>query len=182
MITSSSLQKLNWFQRKLSDTESVSPKPTFIPSPSKNDESHDLVPSTIMSVKAIGDAKCLKSTITLFDSGGSDIMINCNAIPKGAIEMVDTKKSFRTTAGDLHTMATVQLDKINLPELSHVCHIGSYTAFVFEDPQTKVPYDIILGRNFLKGVGIQLDFVSSSSTWFELTVPMCPYGYWNNTQ
>jgi hypothetical protein len=53
---------------------------------------------------------------------------------------------------------------------------------VFEDPQKKVPYDIILGQNFLKGVGIQLDFVSLSSTWLELTVPMRPHGYWNNTQ
>jgi hypothetical protein len=34
----------------------------------------------------------------------------------------------------------------------------------------------------LKGVSIQLDFVSSSSTWLELTFPMRPNGYWNNTQ
>jgi hypothetical protein len=53
---------------------------------------------------------------------------------------------------------------------------------VFEDPQKKFPYDIILGRNFSKGVGIQLGFVSSSSTWLELTVLMRPHGYWNNTQ
>jgi hypothetical protein len=92
---------------KLSDTESVSPKPAFIPLPSNNDESHDLVPSTIMSFKAIGDAKRLKPIISLFNSGGSVIMINRNAIPKGAIEMIDTKKSFSTTAGDLHTMATI---------------------------------------------------------------------------
>jgi hypothetical protein len=46
-----------------------------------------------MSVKAIGDAKRLKPIIALFDSGGSDIMINRNAIPKGAIEMIDTKKA-----------------------------------------------------------------------------------------
>jgi hypothetical protein len=54
-------------------------------------------------------------------------------------------------------------------------------AHVFEDPQQKkVPYDIILGQNFLKGVCIQLDFVPSSSTWLELTIPMRPHGYCNN--
>jgi hypothetical protein len=64
-------------------------------------------------------------------------------------------------------------------------------SYVFEDLQKKVPYDIILGQNSLKGVGIQLDFVASSSTWLELTIPMRPleltipmhpHGYWNNTQ
>jgi hypothetical protein len=163
---------------ELSNTESVSPKPTFIPSPSNDDASkqYDLVPSTVMSVKYIGNAKCPKPIIALFDSGGSDIMINHNAIPKSALELIDTKKSFSTTAGDLHTMATVQLDKIFLPEFSCVRHIGSYKAYVFEDPQKQVPYDIILGRNFLTGVGIQLDFASSATTWLDITVPMRPHG------
>jgi hypothetical protein len=169
---------------ELSDTESVSPKPTFIPSPNKDDASkqYDLIRSTVMSMKSIGSAKCPKPIFALFDSGGSDIMINRNAIPKSAIEMIDTKKSFSTTAGDLHTMATVQFDKIYLPEFSHVRHTGSYKAYVFEDPQKKVPYDIILGRNFLNGISIQLDFASSATTWLDNTVPMRPHGYWNDTQ
>jgi hypothetical protein len=50
---------------------------------------------------------------------------------------------------------------------------------MFEDPQKKVPNNIILGRNLLKGVGIQLDLVSSSAKWLDITVPMRPHGYWN---
>jgi hypothetical protein len=124
---------------ELSDTESVSPKPTFIPSPSKDDASkqYDLVPPTVISVKSIGNAKCPKPIIALFDSGGSDIMINRNVIPKSAIEMIDTKKSFSTTAGDLHTMATVQLDKIYLPESSSVRHIGSYKRMCLRIPKIR---------------------------------------------
>jgi hypothetical protein len=109
---------------EISDTGSVSSKPTMTPLSSKEDvcnddsKNHDLVPSTIMLVETISDAKRSQPIVALFNSDGSDIMINGNAIPKDAMEMIDTKKSFSTTAGDLHTMATIKLKRIIYPNLA----------------------------------------------------------------
>jgi hypothetical protein len=140
-----------------------------------------MVSSTIDSIDAISESMRFRPLIALFDSGGSDIMMNRNAIPKGAIEIADEQKSFTITAGDLHAVSHVSLSKIFLPEFSRTRHIPTFPAYIFGDPGKKVVYDFIFGRNFLQAVGIQLDFSESKTIWLDLSVPMRPHHYWHNT-
>lgn len=142
----------------------------------------DLVPSTVVSIDEIGGAKRFRPLVALFDSGGSDVMINRNALPKGSIEITDNQKNFTTTAGDLTSVSHVTLTKIFLPEFTRNRHIPSFQAYIFDDPNKKVAYDVIFGRNFLQNIGIQLDFKQSTTTWLDLSVPMRPHGYWHDTQ
>ena len=102
---------------EMESTQSPCP---VIEEPILDNPTPDLVPSTILSVKTVGGASRPRPLIALFDSGGSHVMISRNAIPKKAIETIDERKSFTTTAGELHSLATVQLSKIFLPEFSHV--------------------------------------------------------------
>jgi hypothetical protein len=140
--------------------------------------SQDLSPTTLVAAKAIGGATRYRPMVALLDSGGSHIMINCNALPRGCSEIIDESRSFNTTAGQLQTCATIVLTKVFLPELSRSRYIPSATAYVFDDPGHHVPYDIILGRNFLNDTGLILDFHEHVVKWADMTLPMRPSSFW----
>ena len=139
----------------------------------------DLVPSSIASIQFIGGATRYHPLIVLFDSGGSDVMINSNALPRSCAQITQTHKSFATTAGDLKTTSTVELSKVFFPEFSRTQHILRHIAHVFEDLHKTVPYNLILGRNFLRDCGILLDFEKSQVQWLKHTIPMRPHRYWS---
>ena len=66
---------------------------------------------------------------------------------------------------------------IMLPEFDKNKRIDEQGAFVFEGP---CRYDIIFGRDFLRKVGLQMDFANAQMRWMEHLVPMRDDATWNN--
>jgi hypothetical protein len=84
----------------------------------------------------------------LLDSGGTDPMINLRCIPWSVTLDVCTSAKFLTTQGEFTSVHTVLLQDLCLPEFSFSCRFKEVKAFVFDAPNC--PYDILLGRKFLK--------------------------------
>ena len=107
-------------------------------------------------------------------------MINRNALPRGAVEITQSKCSFATTAGNLKMTSPIELANLILTKFSSL-HIPRQVAHVFDDPTSSVHYDLILACDFLCSAGISIDFSKSEVTWLEHTIPMRPHHYWSES-
>jgi hypothetical protein len=63
---------------------------------------------------------------------------------------------FQTTQGRMTTTQYVVLSKISFPEFATNRHLGTLTAFIFDGDGVR--YDLIIGRQALKKMQLQLDF------------------------
>ena len=141
----------------------------------------DLVPSTIITIHSIGGKISKTTGIALLDSGGSHVMVKRSALPKTGFATVGSAPaSFTTTAGVLCSQEYVKLETIHLPEFSRVRSFGFQNAYIFDDKDNKIPYDFIIGRDFLRNAGIDIKFSKQVSTWLGIDVPMHPHGFWTD--
>jgi hypothetical protein len=91
--------------------------------PSKPVEDRDKFPSTLASINTLSGTKVKKLFIALLDSGGSDCLIQCSALPLRVQEQVERLQSFNTTAGQFSMKASVIADKLFIPELLKALHL-----------------------------------------------------------
>ena len=194
-FTNSSYAVSDLFQYSLLHDEEVGYEsddtiiPELVPLPVEDEPPHDSyqqqlseasensakVPSTLVSVTKIGGAKQPKAMVALLDSGGSHCLINRRCIPKAAIETTEAKSTFDTAAGKLHSVSSITIDKLVLPEFSRHLFFKEHKVYIFEAP---LEYDMILGRDLLSMAGIDIKFSSRSIAWNEFEIPMKPPGYW----
>ena len=172
--------------------ESTEPGATIIfRSPNKNDPSEplfdaiskDLAPITIAVCKEINQNKGRYVLKALFDSGSTmAAMINHRAIPKDVKTATLPKTvNVNTTQGTLSAREAVTLGKLYLPAFSGTRYIGQIQALVFDAPNVR--YDLILGRNFLRQLGMILDFNSLCVTWKDFgTIPFQPPSSFNDAE
>ena len=82
-----------------------------------------------------------------------------------------TEKRFVTALGMGPLIHNIDLRDIVLPEFSRTKHINKVlTADVMHSPSCR--YDVIVGRDFLKMLGMQFDFHHDCTTWDGVTVSM----------
>ena len=141
----------------------------------------DLVPTTLVAVKAIGGQSRFRPLVVLLDSGGSHTMIKRGDLPRSALETTQSKLSFATAAGNLKTTLTVELTHLVLPEFSRSLHVPKCIAHVFDDLTNSIRYDLILGRDFLHSAGITIDFKKAQVIWLDHTIAMRSINYWSDT-
>lgn len=115
----------------------------------------------------------------LFDTGGSHTIINRRALsPQMTPTTAATPVSANTAAGNFSMTQTVQLRQVLLPEFSKSLHITEINAYIFDSPNT--PYDIILGRDLLQQMKIDVCYSTRTVNWIETSIPLKAPTYWHN--
>lgn len=138
---------------------------------SKPSTQDDVVPQTIVTVKAMNGADGTQRLYrVLLDSGATfEAMIKASSIPKNVEPAKIPAISVRTTNGSFIIDRAVTLEGMKFPEFSFTSHLAPIKAVVFESESCS--YDIILGRACLKKMGVSLDFANSITTWLGISVP-----------
>ena len=128
-------------------------------------------PVTILTANTIGLAKSRRLFRVLLDSGSTVCMIKMSCLPKQAVLMdLAETKSVRTLAGKLKSQQVVTMCDIHLPEFDKHRRISKQKCLVFDND--KCNYDLILGTNFLRKVGITLDYDKEERRWYDCTLPL----------
>jgi hypothetical protein len=96
----------------------------------------------------------------------------------GTTGRVIQKRSGQMLGGLLKTSREVALQELAIiPEFSHSCCIDEQHAFVFAGP---CDYDIIFGRNFLRKIGMKVDFDLGTTAAFDITIKMKHKSFYTN--
>ena len=126
--------------------------------------------SGVMVVKDIQGRACSKLLRVLYDSGGSRSMCHRRVLPRGAtITQARDRMMMRTLAGNYSTLGTVILKGMRLPAFDKNRVISEHEFQVFD---TDCRYDIILGGDLLKKIGINLKYETLEMEWYGNTIPM----------
>ena len=114
---------------------------------------------------------CGRPYISLLDSGSTGCLINKKSLPFGTRTTTTPYSTVQTTTQGTHSSnEIVFINDIQLPEFVNQRHINGVVAHVFDSPNC--PYDIIIGRDFLKAIGIKMDFELDTISWLDTRVDM----------
>ena len=139
---------------------------------------NDVIPSTLLVARRIQHKESKRLLRVLFDSGGSHTLIHSHCLPLGATPtLLSAKQSLQTVAGTFASQRQVYLEEILLPEFDSKTRIEGLHAYVFDAPCN---YDVIVGRDLLNNVGIDLSFQQQTMKWMNNVVPMKQRGHWRN--
>ena len=107
--------------------------------------------------------------MVLLDSGASTSIVHAPVVHK-LRKRTDEAEEWTTAAGTFFTTATCQVDFL-LPELSHT---RSVKLKVHVTDKSMGTYSMILGRDILTELGIDILFSSRMIRWEGAEVPMRP--------
>ena len=123
----------------------------------------------VMAHKIQQQSFTTRAMTVLLDSDSSHTMIKKSSLPHGTIPTLTTPQSATTTNGVFATSSTITLQNVKFQEFGNH-HIHNITADVFNSPTCQ--YDVILGRDILKLMGLMIDFQQHTITWMGRTIPM----------
>ena len=128
------------------------------------------VPLTILMARSIGGVENTVPLRALLDSGADKTILHARCLQPGMHPRVTTR-SVNTTMGTRDHVSEILLEDLVLPEFSRTKHI-SYPlwADIFDAPTCR--YDIIIGRDLLRRLGIVLNFHTGLTTWDSVDVAM----------
>ena len=113
------------------------------------------------------------NTRALLDSGSTGCLYNRRAIPYGS-KTIKTKHSTvsTTTQGTYESNEIVMMEDVQMMEFTNSRHVRGVGASVFDSPTC--PYDIILGRDFLRSIRlmIEFDFQTDTIVWLDERIYM----------
>ena len=107
----------------------------------------------------------------LLDSGCGATLVNKNFINQNKITK-EKETKWVTKAGKFSTSRKCEID-FTLPAFHNKKKI-SWNCYVDESDNTKGNYDMIIGRDILHELGIDLLFSTAEMTWDNVTIPMQP--------
>ena len=145
--------------------------------PKKKQKSEHLSSITLAYLHAkrgIKKPKHVKRLRVLFDSGCSATLVNVSAVRKLKKKLDKTTK-WTTKAGSFKTTQTCKL-KFILPEFHANCEIHC-KAYV--EDFLRSCYDIIIGRDLLHELGVDLLFSQATMVWDNAEVPMRSLDYFD---
>ena len=137
----------------------------------------DYIPYTYIHILHIQNMKTDKQPyLVLLDSGSTISWIARQALSDD-IEVTTTKpQTGATMSGTFTSNKQVVLNGIRLPEFNNtLSDIPLHTRII----ETDCRYDLIMGRDFLRNIGVTLDFEKHIMVSSQLTVPMREYKYPN---
>ena len=113
--------------------------------------------------------KHLRRLKILFDSGCSHTIIN-QAVTQGITKNTNKKSKWQTKGGTVKTTKTCQI-VFNLP-FFHKHRDITWTAHVDESHTNHTKYDLIIGRDLMKELGIDLNFSTCTMHWDNAEIQM----------
>ena len=155
------------------DNEESVPEPPLMPLPlTVPTSTTDFVPSTILIARAPFRDCHLCVPCILFDLGGPKSLFHRHSLPINAVPTPAADVSvLLTAAGTLNINDYINLCDVTLPEFTSSRHIINMRANLFDAPS---PYDVIMGRDILKDVGIDTCFSDKTFPWLDCIIPMKP--------
>ena len=131
-------------------------------------------PETILSPIAfgriqtsLGEDKKIKTIKVLFDSGASETIVNSKLTNSLRKKQTTQASQWNTAAGTVTTNHKAQI-RFTLPEFYENTIIKHNAHVLTSD----INYDLIIGRDLLRLLGIQLDFINQEIRWGEANIPM----------
>ena len=130
----------------------------------------ECVPLTIVMARHIGGVENTLPLRALLDSGADKTILHSRCLQPGMIPR-STDRSVNTTMGTRSGVSEILLEDIVLPEFSRTKHV-TYPLWVdiYDAPNSR--YDIIIGRDLLRRLGVLLDFDRGISSWDSIEVAM----------
>ena len=161
----------DWFENPTEETNKIEipPEPELVMA---IDQHGQMTPmdSAVMVIKDLQGRPCSKLLRVLFDSGGSTSMIHRKAIPKGTrLNQTQSRTLMNTLAGPYAPLGSATAKGMRIPAFDKNRVIDQHEFLVFDSPCN---YDIILGGDFLRKVGMTLDYKDLKVEWLGNTIPM----------
>ena len=133
----------------------------------------ELLPISIVLVDTMQNTTVPKKPLlVLFDSGSTGSWMNAKSLPKGINGKSVTPVQGSTLAGNFKSSREVNLTHLVFPEFSKHKALDKATMRVFD---SHCRYDMIIGRDVLRTLGLNLDFQDNIMTWDGQSVSMKPY-------
>ena len=112
----------------------------------------------------------------LLDSGGSKSLIARSKIP-AHMKPSYSKNPFPAvgTSGTRTHKESIIFDRLSFPDFEMQSWISDVECFVFEDDGHS-SYDLILGRDILKPIGMEMNFANEKINWQHVTLPFTERG------
>jgi len=120
----------------------------------------DIAPIVYVTVNKIQSALPQRAFTVLLDIGSTHTLINKPSLPFGATQNKG-KAKHTTTMGSFDSSSTFNLQEVKFPQFGN-CIIGNVKADVFDSPACR--YDLIVGRDILLAMGIDLDVQAKATT------------------
>jgi hypothetical protein len=138
-----------------------------------------LIPASILIPSIIQGIENDRLLCCLFDTGGSSTIINRRALPKN-VNPTKMKVPMKTTtaAGVFQINEMVTIEQSILPEFTKQIKIQTLNAHIFDSPSCH--YDIILGRDILNQLKIDILYSNKIIRWLDFEVAMKTKHYWQN--
>ena len=136
------------------------------PAQKKQRTSEDTVPILFGRIRTREKGKAKPKTIKiLLDTGGSDTIVNEKYVSK-LTKIKGSQQKWQTAAGELKTTEQVQV-RMTLPEL-HEKRVIDWKMHVTKN---ELNYDMIIGRDLLSELGIDIMYSKNLIEWDHKTVP-----------
>ena len=155
----------------LAESFVTEPQVTFV-----TDAEGKTVPMTtalvmVRDIQGKGSSKILRA---LLDSGGSSCMASVKVLPPGTTVTPEPMEMVNTLAGHMTTEGSVTMTGLRLPEFDRNIVINEQKFKTFNGP---CKYDIIFGADFLKKLGIKLDYANLEVEFAGIRIPMNTDGF-----
>ena len=105
----------------------------------------------------------------LIDTGSTTTWIQEQVIPNGTIPTYTAPVRNQTMSGTFMSNTQVSLQDVKLPEFSPTRRIAIIQARVMSNTS---PYDLIIGRDVITMLGLNLDFQENTILWDSIKRPM----------
>jgi hypothetical protein len=122
--------------------------------------------------KAIHGQESNRNMLVLFNPGSMLTWISSNKLPEGTKDDEAPPLIGMTIAGQFNSNKTVELTNLCFPKFYRTRYFSSYKARVFE---TSCRYDMIIGRDMLRAMGLIVDFKDNLMTWDDVVIAMKMY-------
>jgi len=147
----------------------------------ENKENIQSTPSSEILIAIPDTATSRKYTtyLGLIDSGssGSSGSLNSKNIVKSfPVQTARKKTKWETATRILETKGTTTIEKCRLPQFTKNRAVSSTFHLFDKRPTNK--YDVILGRDLLQAIGMDIHYSTNQFVWDNISIDMVPSGYW----
>jgi len=92
------------------------------------------------------------------------------------VQIARKKTKWETATGILETKGTTTIENCRLPQFTKNCAVSS--TFHLFDKRSADKYDVILGRDLLQAIGMDIHYSTNQFVWDNISINMVPSGYW----
>ena len=121
-----------------------------------------------------------KNYTCLLGTGTSESLLSERLADKEVIVNSKKKIEWETHTGNFSTQKRVIMKECKLPQFATHCKIDGL--FHLFKKTKKEKYDVIMGRDLLKKMGIDLLYSTGHIHWGGISVPMVPMGHFSGNK